>query len=80
VAVRLHHHGLQDLEKDIERSSNRVALLLVTLGLYIASSLLMQHSVGPEIWGMPPLAIVGYGLALWFTLRLFRGISASGRL
>ena len=80
VAVRLHHHGLQDLEKHIDRSSNRVALALVTLGLYIASSLLMQHSVGPQIWSMPVLAILGYGLALWFTLRLVRGISASGRL
>jgi ubiquinone biosynthesis protein len=38
VAVRLHHHGLQDLERHIDRSSNRVALALVTLGLYIASS------------------------------------------
>jgi len=80
VAVRLHHHGLQDLEMHIDRSSNRVAIALVTLGLYIASSLLMQHSVGPQIWGMPVLAILGYGLALWFTLRLVRGISASGRL
>jgi ubiquinone biosynthesis protein len=63
-----------------DRSSNRVALALATLGLYIASSLLMQQSVGPQIWGMPLLAILGDGLALWFTLRLVRGISASGRL
>jgi ubiquinone biosynthesis protein len=80
IGLRLQHHGLEDLEKHIDRSSNRMALALVTLGLYIASSLLMQHSIGPRIGDTPVLAIVGYGLALWFTLRLIRGISASGRL
>lgn len=62
------------------RSSNRVALALVTLGLYIAASLLMQHSIGPRLGGMPVLGMAGYTLVLWFTWRLARGISRSGRL
>lgn len=61
-------------------SSNRVALALVTLGLYIAASLLMQHSIGPRLGGMPVLGIAGYTLVLWFTWRLARGVSRSGRL
>ncbi len=80
LGVRLQHQGLEDLEKHIDRSSNRMALSLVTLGLWIAASLLMQHSIGPRIWDMPFLALVGYALALWFTLRLVRAISRSGRL
>jgi ubiquinone biosynthesis protein len=68
--------GLRSLGEDIERSSNRVALALVTLGLYIAASLLMQHSLGPQLWGVPVLALIGYVLALVFTLRLVR---AAGR-
>lgn len=51
----------------------------MTLGLYIASSLLMQHSIGPHLGGMPAFAIAGYVPALRFTWRLARGIS-SGRL
>lgn len=80
LELQLRHHGLEDLEKHIDRSSNRVALALVTLGLYIAASLLMQHSIGPRLGEMPALAAVGYTLASWFTWRLARGISLSGKL
>lgn len=71
---------IERTEAGIERTGNRLALALVTLGLYIASSLLMQHSIGPRILGMPVLALFGYLLALWYTLRLARGIARSGRL
>jgi ubiquinone biosynthesis protein len=46
----------------------------------VAASLLMQHSLGPQYRGMPVLALAGYALALWYTLRLTRGITRSGRL
>ena len=80
LELQLQHHGLEELEKHFDRSSNRVALALVTLGLYIAASLLMQHSIGPCLGEMPLLAAAGYVLALWFTWRLARGISRSGKL
>jgi ubiquinone biosynthesis protein len=73
--------GLDGLEAHLDRSSNRVALALVTLGLYIAGSLLMLHSIGPRIYDdVPILAALAYALALWFTFRLVRGIARSGRL
>ncbi len=80
LELQLQHHGMEGLGRHIDRSSNRVALALVTLGLYIAASLLMQHSIGPRLGEMPLLAAAGYALALWFTWRLARGISRSGRL
>ena len=80
LGVSLRLHGLEGLESRFERSSNRVALALVTLGLYIAGSLLMQHSLGPRLFDVPILAAFAYGLALWFTFRLARGIGRSGRL
>jgi ubiquinone biosynthesis protein len=56
-----------------------MAVALVTLGLYIAASLLMQHSIGPRIFGgLPLLAAIGYVLALWFTLRLVISIGRAG--
>jgi ubiquinone biosynthesis protein len=62
----------RQLQAGIERASRRIALALVTLGLYIASSLLMQHAVGPR-WGeMPVLALAGYALAAGFTFSLAR--------
>ncbi|QQZ39463.1 AarF/ABC1/UbiB kinase family protein [Pseudomonas sp. SK3(2021)] len=80
LEIRLQHHGMEHLEGHIDRASNRMALALVTLGLYIAASLLMLNSIGPRLGDIPLLAAAGYALALWFTLRLARGISRSGRL
>jgi ubiquinone biosynthesis protein len=41
----------------------------------------MQHSIGPRLYDdVPILAALAYGLALWFTLRLIRAITRSGRL
>ncbi len=80
LEMRVQHHGMGELEQHLDRGSNRLALAMVTLGLYIASSLLMQHSIGPRLGEMPLLAIAGYALALWFTWRIARGISRSGKL
>ena len=80
LEMQVQHHGMEELEQQIARGSNRMALALVTLGLYIAASLLMQHSIGPRLGEMPLLAAAGYALALWFTWRLARGISRSGKL
>lgn len=80
MEMQVQHRGMEGLEQHLDRSSNRVALALVTVGLYIAASLLMQHSIGPRFEGAPVLGIAGYALALWFTWRLARGISRSGRL
>ena len=71
---------IADLKRNINRGTNRLVLSLVTLGLYIASSLLMQHSIGPRVGNVPVLAVIGYALALWFTLRLVFAINRSGEL
>ncbi|MFH1340641.1 MAG: AarF/UbiB family protein [Pseudomonadota bacterium] len=79
--VTLRVHQLQELKEHLDRSSNRIALALVTLGLYVAGSLLMQQSIGPRLYSdMPVLAAFAYALALWFTFRLVRGIARSGKL
>jgi ubiquinone biosynthesis protein len=81
LPLNLDIHGLEGLEQHLDRGTNRLALALVTLGLYIAGSLLMQESIGPKLYGhLPVLAVLAYGLALWFTFRLARGIARSGRL
>ena len=81
LGLSLRLQGLDKFFDHVDRSSNRLALALVTLGLYIAGSLLMQHSLGPRIYGdTPALAALAFGLALWFTWRLARGVARSGKL
>jgi ubiquinone biosynthesis protein len=72
LGIQLNHRGLESLERQIERASRRMVLSLVTLGLYIAASLLMQHSIGPRIFDFPVLAALGYWLALWLTFHLVK--------
>jgi ubiquinone biosynthesis protein len=73
LGIQVDHHGLDSLVTHIESASSRMALSLVALGLYIAASLLMQHSIGPQIFEYPVLAALGYGLAGWLTFRVVRG-------
>lgn len=80
LEVRLRHRGLQDLEQHLDRSSNRLSLALLALGLYIASALLTTLESGVRLAGIPLPALIGLGLAVLVTLRLLAGISRSGRL
>jgi len=74
IRFRVEHEGLPELSRDIARGSSLVALALVTLGLYLAASLLVQRATGPEVWGLNVLALLFYLVAGWFTIRLVREI------
>ena len=79
-SVVVHHRGLEELEVSVARTGNRLAMAVVTLGLYIAGSLLMLHSAGPRVLGdVPVTALIAYLLALLLSLRLVLAISRSGR-
>ncbi len=81
LEVQIRHQGLQDLEQHLDRSSNRLSLALLAMGLYIATALLMPlENLTPRLAGMPLLCVLTLSLALWVTLRLLVGISRSGRL
>lgn len=80
-ALSIHHRGLDPLDATIARTGNRLALALVTLGAYIAASVLMLHSADPRVFGdLPILALIAYAVALMLTAMLVRAITRSGRL
>ena len=72
--------GLEESTTRLERMGNRLALAIVTLGLFVGSSLLMQHSLGPSLYGIPALALAGFTLAVWLALRLALAVSRAGHL
>lgn len=74
LRFRVDHEGLPELSEHIVTGSSRVALALVTLGLYMAASLLMQFKSGPVFFDFPALPALFYVVAFWFTLRLVRAI------
>ena len=79
LPLSLHLDTLESASARIERSADRLALALVALGLYVAASLLMQHSLGPRAYGIPLLAAIGYVFALWLTVRIVRGTARAER-
>jgi ubiquinone biosynthesis protein len=74
VRFKVEPEGLPDLSNLVIQGSSRVSLALVTLGLYLAASLLMQFKSGPRIFDIPVLAAAFYLYAMWLTLRLVRAI------
>lgn len=80
-ALSVHHHGLQSTQEALARTGNRLALALVTLGLYISGALLALHGEGPRVLGhLSFLAAVAFAAAGLLSLRLIIAISRSGHL
>jgi len=69
-------HGIDRVEDAVERGGRRVAFALVSMGLFVASSLLLQYDIGPHVFGdyadVPLLGVLGFAAALWATLRAVR--------
>lgn len=80
-SLSLHHRGMQSLETTLARTGNRLALALVTLGLYVAGAVMMLHGAGPLILGhLPALSLLAFAAAFVLSWRLVRAISRSGHL
>ncbi len=80
-AFTIHHRGLVSTQEAIGRTGNRLALALVTLGLYVSGSLLTLHGDGPRMFGhLPVLSVIAFVAAAVLSLRLIIGISRSGHL
>jgi len=77
---RIRIDDLGKFGKRVERSSNRLVLALLSVGLFVAASLLMQHSLGPRLWDVPILSTLGYIAALWLTVKLLHAVFRSGEL
>jgi ubiquinone biosynthesis protein len=69
LSVTFHHAGLDEIHGELRRSSQRLAYALISLGLYIASALLLQHGIGPVLGNIPVLPSLGLAVAGWLTYR-----------
>lgn len=80
-AISVHHHGLRSTQAALARTGNRIALALVTLGLYLSGAVLTLHGEGPRVLGhVPALAAVAFAAAALLSLRLVVAINRSGHL
>ena len=71
---RLDHFGQQ-----LDRSTNRLTLGIVTSALIIGSSIVMSVPAGPHLFGLPLLGFLGFMVAFITSLWLIFSIWRSGR-
>lgn len=78
--IDVEHRGFDRLVTDIDRSANRLSSSLILSALIIGSSIIMQTDKGPQFFGFPVLAFMGYTVAAVIGLWLVYAIIRSGRL
>jgi ubiquinone biosynthesis protein len=71
---RLDHFGQQ-----IDRSTNRLTLGIMTASLVIGSSIVMTIEGGPKIFGMPVLGFFGFLIAVFNSIWIVLSIWRSGK-
>jgi ubiquinone biosynthesis protein len=80
VRIDLVHVGLDGLQHELDRSTNRIAFAVVTSAIIIGSSLILTIDKGWMLFGYPLLGILGYLVAGFMGLWLLVAIIRSGRL
>jgi len=80
LGINLHHQGLEQLIKELDKSTNRLSFSLIIAALIIASSLIIQLNKGPLIFGLSAFGLIGYVIAAFLGLWLVIAIMRSGRL
>lgn len=78
--IGLELQGLSHLSSQIDRASNRLAFSLLISSLIIASSLILSNNMGPFLFGLPILGILGLSIAGILGIWLLISILRSGRL
>lgn len=74
--VKLEHHKLEEITREIKGSSNRISASLIIAALIVGSSLILQQGIGPTISNVSIIGIIGYILAgvlgLGLIISIFR--------
>ena len=70
LTIRADHRGFDRLEKVILESSNKLTLGMVLAAVIIGSSLIITTKVGPTIFGLPAVGVVGYAISAMVGLSL----------
>lgn len=71
---RLDHFGHQ-----LDHSTNRLTVGMITAALIVGSSIVMTVKGGPTIWGLPAFGFLGFFLAFVIGIGLMISIWRSGR-
>ena len=80
LKFQFEHKGLENFISETDRSVNRLSFSIVIAAITIGSSLIIHLNVGPRIFGLPAIGLVGFLLAGFSGILLIYAIIRSGRL
>jgi ubiquinone biosynthesis protein len=76
LAIRFEHENLGGLIRTLENASSRLTLGIILAALIIGSSMLITTTVGPSMFGVPAIGVVGYLISavigLWLAFNIIR--------
>ncbi len=77
--INLDVRRLEQFGQQIDKSSNRLTIGIVTAALIIGSSILLAINNGPKVWGISALGLLGYILIFFNSVWLLWSIWRSGK-
>ncbi len=80
VRINVEHREMETFSSHMERASNRISFSLLVSALIIGSSLILRANIGPSLWGIPLLGLLGFIVAGILGIGLLISILRSGRL
>ncbi len=80
VNMKITLKGLDPLVRDIDRSSNRIAIAMIISSTLLSSAIMHALNVGPSIYGFSVMGFLVFGCAAVLGLWLIVSIIRSGRL
>lgn len=63
LRVVVDHQGLKEAFQEINRASKRISVSIINAAIVLASAVIVLAGKGPEIFGIPALGLVGFGIA-----------------
>ena len=76
LSFKFHLDKLESLVNTLENASNRLTTGIITGAIIMGSSMIITTGVGPFIFGLPALGVIGYLLSvvlgLWLVITILR--------
>jgi ubiquinone biosynthesis protein len=79
IKVDIEHLGLESLNKTLDKVSNRISFAIIAAAMMIGSSMVVHAKVTPFYNGIPILGLLGFVLAVIFSLILIWSIFRHGK-
>lgn len=79
LSVDFVHRGLEFLDEEIDRSSNRIVVGLIIAALIIGSSLIILAGAGPTLWDLPLYGLIVFAVACILGLIIVVRVLYSGK-